>query len=67
MNKISSYERMISIVNRKREPASRCVCSCGKEIFVNQLEKHQKTDLHAVLLLKKKKQTTKTNEDPVAP
>lgn len=50
-----SYEKLLGVVNRKKEKGKRTVCECGKEIFVAQLEKHRGTGLHAILMFKKQK------------
>lgn len=62
---MSSYDRMISTLNKRRQPAPRTVCECGKDIFVAQLPKHQKTTLHQILMFKMEK--SKKVKDQVFP
>lgn len=48
-----SYNKMLYYANerhKKREPAQRVICECGKSIFKSMIEKHQQTKLHAELL-----------------
>lgn len=53
MEEPTTYDRLISTINRRRTPAPRTVCECGKEIFSRQIEKHKKTSLHNMLMFKK--------------
>ena len=53
----TSYDRLLSTINKRRTPAERIVCDCGKEIFTKQLEKHKETSLHHILMFKKQKKT----------
>lgn len=48
-----AYETILSNVNKKKTPAPRTRCECGKEIFVAQLEKHRNTMFHRMLMMKK--------------
>lgn len=50
---MTAYERLLTTINKRKTPQERTTCCCGKEIFVRQLEKHQKTALHALLMFKK--------------
>ena len=55
---ITSYDRLLSSINKRRTPAERCQCECGKEIFKKQLEKHKETSLHHILMFKKQKKSS---------
>lgn len=55
---MNSYEKVLSTVNERKTPAPRTTCVCGKEIFVKQLEKHQRTALHHCLMFKKKQMSS---------
>jgi hypothetical protein len=51
-----SYSRMLFYANerhKKKEPAERVVCECGKSIFRSMLQKHQQTKLHSELMRRK--------------